>query len=319
MLLLSGGLGVGAAYAAAHGLPTKQRTPAASLGTLSYIGNYESGSSAQWESLQVDPRAPTTDGFQIVTDPVRQGRYAAKFTAKQAFSPFGWKESAEVAHTFTDQTDGSDYYYGLSVMLPSSTVRPHGWFTIEQWYTQHFTVSYFEGPAPVAMDANSNALRLNVLTGNSTNVSWGYHLNERVLDKGPVYDGRWRDFILHIRWSKTDGFIQVWERKQGSAAWKRVLSLSRIPTLRYNPAYNGGAPDPIGLVKQGVYRDSWCKTDSAGNIFGPDGAHTPGSCYYGAAGSQPDTVIYDDGFARGSKFGVVARELGRPLLAKKKG
>jgi hypothetical protein len=248
---------------------------------------------------------------------VRQGHYAAKFTARQAFSPYGWKESAEVSHAFTDQTEGSDFYYGLSVMLPPSTVPPHGWLTIQQWYTQHFGVSYFMGPPPVALDAGSNAIRINVLTGMSTDISWGYHVGDRALDKGPVYDGRWRDFILHIRWSKSDGILQVWERKQGSAAWKLVLNLNRIPTLRYNPAYANGAPDPIGVIKQGIYRDSWCKTDPSGNIFGPDGTHTPGTCYYGAAGSQPDTVIYEDGFVRGSKFGVVARELGRPILAKK--
>jgi len=320
MLLLSGALGVGAGFAAARGLPqtAKPRTPAESLGTLSYVGNYESGTYKPWDNLQVDPRAPASDGFQVVTNPVRQGRFAAKFTVRQAFSPYGWKESAEVSHEFDDQTEGSDYYYGLSVMLPASTVQPHGWFTIEQWYTQDFTVPYFQGPAPIALDAGSNAIRLNVLTGRSTNISWGYHLADRVLDKGPVYDGRWRDFILHIRWSKADGILQVWERKQGSAAWKQLLSLTRIPTLRYNPAYNNGAADSIGLVKQGAYRDSYCKADSAGNIFGPDGAHTPGSCYYGATGSQPDTVIYDDGFARGSKFGIVARALGRPLLGKKR-
>jgi hypothetical protein len=278
--------------------------------SITFVGNFETGDYGQWGVLQHDSLAPTSANFQVVTSPVRQGTYAAKFTAKQAYSPFGWNESTEVTHEFSDQTQGTDYYYGVSLMFPTSWTDPVGWAEIEQWYTLDF--GQFLGPAPLAIDAGAGQIGLNVNTGLSPIVGgpsfqWAYSHHFTIAPTLSL--GQWNDIVLHVHWAADNsGVLEVWWRT-GNNAFTKVLSLTGIPTLRYNPNFNGGAADPIGLIKEGIYRSSDCNHDASGNIFGPSQAHTPGTCYYGAAGSQPDTVVYDDGFVRAAAYDDVVNEL----------
>ena len=67
---------------------------------ISFRADYENGSccvSGGWHDVQYEFDRPMTDSFAIVTNPVRQGRYAAKVVAQQGYSPFGWNESTEAA------------------------------------------------------------------------------------------------------------------------------------------------------------------------------------------------------------------------------
>lgn len=281
-------------------------------GTISFTGNFETGDASQWEQVEYEIKAPQSSVLDFVTSPVRSGKYAAKFIAKQAYSAFGWKESTEVGHNFDDQVQGSRFFYGLSLMIPSGTVDPKGWFLVAQWYTKSFP--HFMGSPPMKLDAGINQLQFSVwaglYNGNPANAGYSYNSGWQTIDKG-VYDGKWRDVIFDILWSKNnDGRCVAYLRREGESAFAKVVDLEGVPTLRYDPAYNGGAADPIGSQKIGIYRDSCCNADSSGNIFGPSGTHTPGTCYYGASGSQPDTVVYHDGFVRGDTFDVVAAELG---------
>lgn len=286
-------------------MPTPTRVPA---GTLSFVGDFETGNGSQWDQVEYETKAPSTDVLQFVTSPVRSGKYAAKFIAKQAYSAYGWKESTELGQDFADQVQGSRFFYGISMMFPVGTVDPKGWFLVAQWYTQNF--NHFMGSPPMKLDAGGGNLQLSawagLYNGKPANAGYSYNSGWQRIDTG-VYDGKWRDVILDIAWSKnTDGHIAAYLRRQGETSFAKVVDLQNVPTLRYDPSYNGGAADPIGLQKIGVYRDSWCNADSSGNIFGPSGAHTPGTCYYGAAGSQQDTVVYHDSFVRGDTFDIVA-------------
>jgi hypothetical protein len=278
--------------------------------SVSFLGNYDTGDYSQWGDLQHDTVAPQSATFQVVTSPVREGTYAAKFVAKQAYSPFGWQESTEVGHPFSDQGQGSDYYYGLSMMFPSGWSDPLGWALVTQFYTKDY--SYFLGPPPLSIDAGGNRLGLNINTGLSPIVggpNFQWEENQYLQIAPTLSPGQWNDIIMHVHWAADHtGVLEVWWRT-GSNAFQKVISLTGIPTLRYNPNYNGGAADPIGIIKQGIYRKSYCNADSSGNIFGPGGTHTPGTCYYGASGSQPDSVVYDDGFVRAGTYQDVVNEL----------
>jgi chitodextrinase len=228
------------------------------------------------------------------------------FFNKQAYSPFGWSESTEVGKSFSDQIQDSEYYYGFSILLPTGWTPPYGWGLALQWYTKNF--NYFLGPPPMSVDVGSDRFLLIVNTGLSKpNGPWEVNAKYEINQAGKGLNiGKWNDFILHIKWSKnSDGLIEAWHRAEGQSDFVKTLSIQE-PTLRWNPDYNGGAADPIGLIKQGLYRNSKCNKVN-GNI----GEIQPGDlCQYGAWGTQPDSVIYHDGFVRGKNFNDVALALG---------
>src|SRR5262249_51605614 len=147
--------------------------------STSFSGDYETGDTSQWGPWPVQwvPGQPQSCCFNIVTNPVRQGRYAAQFIVSQGFSPFGWNESTEIGSNFSDQGQGSDYYYTFSLLFPQGWTDPHGWGLVEQFYSKNY--SAFWGPAPIAIDASVNRLGLNINTGLSPitggpNFQWEY-------------------------------------------------------------------------------------------------------------------------------------------------
>lgn len=259
---------------------------------LLFNGDFSTGDYSQYSGLEYDSKAPLTDSFQVVTGAQYPQGHAGQFTLKQGYSPFGWKESCEAEHTVSDTVQGSRFFYGWHCTLPSGTVAPYGWLLLAQWYAQNF--NYFVGPPPLSIDGGSSTGYLfNVNTGQAKLDANGkpngsYATNARLnFPADTIYDGQTRRYIFDIAWSKAaDGHLRILD-----VAGNQLAALEGIPTLRFDPGHNGGAAEPIGEVKVGGYRNSRCNADSSGNIFGPGGAHTPGTCYLGQTGTQPDTVI----------------------------
>jgi hypothetical protein len=290
-LAIAGGIG-------SSGAKGPKRRSAPSTG-VSFDGGYESGDFTQWGSLQYQFTRPMSESFDIVSYPVRDGNFAAKFTVRQGFSPYGWNESTEVVHDFNDQGPGTEYWYGFSILFPRNWVDPDGWAIVEQFYTLDFPT--FTGPAPIAIDASGYRLGINLNTGLSPVAeapwfTWEYNRYFRLTKSLNVR--RWNDFVLHIRWAADHtGFVQIWHRVEGQA-YRLVLSLSGIPTLRYNPAFDNGVGDPIGLIKQGLYRESYCSVPVELGCQAADPKLHPRP--------QPPSVLYQDSFRRGASFSDVA-------------
>ena len=100
---------------------------------------------------------------------------------------------------------------------------------------------------------------------------------------------------MHVHWSAHNGQIQMWHRLPGQS-WTNVLDVN-VPTLRYDP--QTGVSDDIGLLKQGLYRQSYCQQPT--NVFACNST----------LGFQPPDVLYQDAFVRGSTFDeVVAAAFG---------
>jgi hypothetical protein len=268
---------------------------------ISFQGDYETGDYSQWGSLQYEFDRPLSESFRIVTDPVRQGRYAGQFIVRHGYSPFGWDESTEAARGFSDQGAGSEYYYAFSVLFPEGWTDPKGWALVTQFYTKTFPV--FLGPPPISIDAGARALRMHVATGLSPvasgpSVRQGYKRDFLVAPT--LNPGRWNDLVLHVRWAgDSSGFLHLWHRV-GSGWWRRAVWVEGIPTLRYNPAYNGGAADPIGLIKEGLYRQSFCRLPVQLDCAGDPSRQT---------GVQPPSVVFHDGFRRGETLADVQPDL----------
>lgn len=277
-----------------------------------WVGDFSTGDYSQYtgglsyDGIRATPPGPTAGQFDVVTGAQYPHGHAGRFIVKQAYSPFGWNESCEVIQPWTDTGEGAHFFYGWHVTMPAGFVAPQSWWTILQWYTETFT--HFAGPAPLAVDGGSDKLILNLNTGLYS--GGGYATNAAVtFEPGPVWDGRTRRYIFEVLWSKANGAVTVYRLDDGT--WTVTGSFSG-PTLRFDPTFNGGAADPIGESKLGGYRGSLCKDangepaySESGNIFGPNGQHVAGTCFYGAAGVQPDSVIFH-GFARDASFEPVA-------------
>ena len=277
---------------------------------ISFRADYESGTccdSNGWHDVQYEFDRPMTDSFSIVTNPVRQGHYAAKVVVQQGYSPFGWNESTEAARGITDQGEGSDYYYAWSTMFDPSWVSPYGWGDIVQFYTDNY--DKFGGPPPVSLDTSGSNIDVSVLAGrfdlpgtsadawrgwytepgDSTQSLIGYSFNQNYQVLNTLSLGQWNDFVMHIHWSAHNGQIQMWHRLPGQS-WIEVLSVN-VPTLRYDPQTN--VSDDIGLLKQGLYRQSYCQQP------------TVVTACNSTMGLQPPDILYQDAFVRGSSFDEV--------------
>jgi hypothetical protein len=278
---------------------------------ISFRADYENGSccvSGGWHDVQYEFDRPMPESFAIVTNPVRQGHYAAKVVVQQGYSPFGWNESTEAASGFSDQGEGTDYYYAWSTMFDASWHTPYGWGDVVQFYTDHY--EKFGGPPPVSLDANGSQLTLSVLAGRFDEpgtdadgwrgsythpgtstpsvIGYAYNHNYTVLDT--LSPGQWNDFVVHIHWSGRNGLIQIWHRLPGQS-WIEVID-AQVPTLRYDPQTN--VSDDIGLIKQGFYRQSYCQQP------------TILTACNSTLGLQPPNILYQDAFVRGSSFDEVA-------------
>lgn len=289
--------------------PPTPPTPPPVSGTLSFVGDFTTGDGSQWnEGIECDSVAAQSASFKVVTGSQYPQGHAGRFTLRQGYSAFGWKENAEAAQSFTDQVQGSRFFYGWHFTMPAGSVAPKGWLLPVQFYTLDFP--YFVGPPPIGIDAGSNQLLANFNTGQAKltngkpNGSYAYN-NRLFFYPKPIYTGNTFTCIFDVAYSKNaDGHFDVY-----TVAGDKLAGLDGIPTLRFDPGYNGGTADPIGLVKLGGYRDSYCNADSSGNIFGPNGQHTPGTCFLGQSGSQPDTIC-DAGLWRGDTFDAVAAHFG---------
>jgi hypothetical protein len=225
-----------------------------------FYGDWETGDSSQWSGNQWNHNVPLSDQFQIVTDPVRQGTYAAKFTVRPG-DRFGTTtgERSEVLWTGSDEADGQDYWYSWSTLFPTDWTEPKNWGIFVQWHAD-----YNSTPPAISFSAREDSVNLNLNAGQLTDCCGG-EVRMRWTVLNSLNKGLWNDFIAHIKWaSGPDGAITVWHRVEGEDAYTRILDVAGVPTLQSQdgiPAKN--------YIKLGLYRDADTKT----NVLYQDGFH----------------------------------------------
>jgi polysaccharide lyase-like protein len=191
----------------------------------SWVGDFETGDLSQWTGVQ---RA-AADRVQIVTDPVRDGRYAARFEVRPGDYPAGpTGERAEVFVGTLDQA-GTEWYYAWSTLFPSDFVSGDGWKHIfVQWH----------GPSSSGSAVSFQVWkgRLVVRVGSPyTPEEWAQY------DLGPLVRGAWQDFVFHARWAAdSSAFVEVW--RNGMLVVPRRYHLNM-------------APNAANYLKVGYYRD----------------------------------------------------------------
>ena len=210
---------------------------------ITWRGGFETGSFGEWDTLQAKP-----GGATIVTAPVREGRYAARFRVGPGDNPLRCScgERAELVK-HAGEKPGMTSVWAWSAYFPAEfAVRPGKRVVFTQWH------DYGAGhPAPVVVRVvnagGEDRLGLGVVGGpvaRPVTRDWTFGRLER---------GRWYDFVARIRWaSDATGSIEL----MIDGTW--VVQQASTPTLFVENGAKGV------YVKQGVYRATpWSQTTVA--------------------------------------------------------
>jgi hypothetical protein len=209
-----------------------------------FRGDFETGGLDGW--LWDRPRG---DSIQVVTHPIRKGRYAARVT----LSPGDIAASKERAELKVGDQDlervrggqGGEMWYGWSVLIPADYADPPGdqFQILAQWHhrpsegVRSGARSSVSGPPPLTVHFTLYEGRhlLSLIGRPSPGAP------RRTLGAQPVRKGEWIDLIFHIRWSTGgDGFVEAWLNGQpftkgkvyGPTLYKPVSNYLRLGLYR---------------------------------------------------------------------------------------
>jgi hypothetical protein len=160
-----------------------------------WVGDFDTGDFSQWTGIQrVAP-----DRIRLVTSPVRDGRYAARFEVRSGdFSVGPTGERAEL-YAATPDNPGTESYYAWSTLFPSDFSADSNWkHMFAQWHGP--------GSSGASVSFQVSHGRLIVRVGSPyTPTRW------QQFDLGPLVHDVWQDFIFHARWAGDgSGFVEVW-------------------------------------------------------------------------------------------------------------
>ena len=189
-----------------------------------FSGDWETADASQWSGNHWNRSVPLSDQFKIVTDPVRQGGFAAKFTVRPG-DKFGTTsgERSEVFYTGADEHRGDDLWYAWSTLFPSDWSTPTGWSIFTQWH------SYYPVSPPISFNMKGERIQVNLNTGSVDSGAASFKPVYPITDA--LKRGVWNDFVVHIVWSGTNGSLEVWHRT-GSNPFEKKVDAVGIPTMQ---------------------------------------------------------------------------------------
>jgi hypothetical protein len=152
-------------------------------------GDFETGTTEQWRG------APKTDSVQVVTDPVREGKYALRIDGTNA-ARRGERDRIEFQHqpALPGTAEGAERFFGWSVFLPKKLTN------------DSHALGYFETRNSWRQLMSFEVHGEDIIY--STRVPYARHWT----GTGKLTPGRWHDFAVHVLWSRdpAKGFVEVW-------------------------------------------------------------------------------------------------------------
>jgi hypothetical protein len=227
-----------AAVATAAPVPVAAPPPAAPRfdalpGTELVRADFESGDLSAWNGIQ----RVADDRIRVVSDQVKQGRYAARFEVRNGDNPIGFGDRAEV-QVSTGESEGDERWYAWSTMFAPDFPSYATWQVVSQWHANA------NGSPPVAFMAEGDSLVLKIHRHSGP----GSVIEIRNIWRGSLRRGQWQDIMLHVKWSGDDavGFIELWI--DGVPQTMDNGSTRRMIRTLY--------PGVGAYFKQGLYRES---------------------------------------------------------------
>jgi hypothetical protein len=180
-------------------------------------GDYETGDTSQWTGIE-----GISSRLTIVQSPLRQGKYALRAELHQGdIASSGTRNELQLAGL--PEVEGNDHWYAWSTMFPADFPAPSTWQVFTQWHHSGCC-----GSPPLEFDVLGETIQIS-------------HLGTQIIWKTPLVRGVWHDFVIHVYWSSSNGYIEFWYDGQ------QALKKTALQTLN---------PGEYNYLKQGLYRDA---------------------------------------------------------------
>lgn len=186
---------------------------AAPPGTVWFRGDFETGTLQGWIWDRPNPKS-----IQVVTQPVRKGRYAVRVElAPGDISASKERCELKVGDKQIERVrgrHGSEMWYGWSLFVPAAYIDSPGseFQILGQWH--HRPIASAPGARPRVTGPPPLTLHLGVRDGKNVLHLLGRpspRAPRRTLGSRAIRRGAWADLVFHIRWSTgKDGFVQAW-------------------------------------------------------------------------------------------------------------
>lgn len=246
-------------------------------------GDFETGGISHWRTFQGKNQSRQ---LEIVTSPVRQGKYAAKFIVGDGDKFSSTAGERSLVSTLLelwprggpDKRDGpgDEFYYAWSTLFPKDFPPVNNWMpSFMEWHSgRGGTRSVL---AVRIRPGSQDSITIMRAGGTCSDRDCGDRTqNHTVIDD--VKKGVWNDFVVHAKWScSNDGIIEVWHKYENEESYKKILSVHDIPTLQSS--------------------DYWGDCMKVYKVLG----------FYRSASEKGRHTIYHDGFTQGTTFEAVTR------------
>jgi uncharacterized protein (TIGR03382 family) len=196
--------------------------PAVASASVVWKGDFETGNTSQWEREQ----SVSSSRLQVVSSPVRQGRYALKAVVRKGDDPIDASGNRNELLHLSYEPSGSEYFYKWSTFFPSSFPRSSRWQIFAQW---HHTG--LNGSPPLEFYIIDDVIHLRA-----------GGVNGKVVYRAPLQRGKWNDYVLHVKWSADPrvGFVELYHN--GKLALPKTKAATQFSGQR-------------NYLKLGLYRD----------------------------------------------------------------
>jgi Polysaccharide lyase len=168
-------------------------------------GDFETGDTKQWKG------APKTDAITVVTNPVREGKFALRIDGTNAAKK-GKHDRIELQHQPKPPgtAEGTERYFGWSVYLPKKLTDANhalGYFETRNSWSQL-----------MAFEVKGEDILFTTRTPYTR--QWS--------GKGKMTAGKWHDFAVHVLWSRDPqkGLVEMW------FDGRKEVPLTKTATLR---------------------------------------------------------------------------------------
>lgn len=205
-----------------------------------FVGDFETGDASQWGSCQTASGGCNPYAITIVSGAdAHQGKYAARFEIHPGDIAASGNRTEVRGPSQANVAEGDERWYEFSLKFDNSFTNPTGgWFIVAQWHRSNPD----SGSPPLSVEVSKSGVL--ELHNNDANAS--------PLPIGPIKKGQWVDYVLHVKFSSSSGFVEAWENG--------VQKVQKTTRATGSPGGN--------YLKMGIYRD---KKDSSNEVVYEDG------------------------------------------------
>lgn len=205
------------------------RTPAGGENEILWRGDFDTGNLSQWETNQ----SVAANRIQVVSNPVKEGKYAARFETRPTDNIGDTSPRSELAANLGEK-EGEERWYRWYTYFPEDfpVQYPEQFITFTQWRALDESEAY--GSFMVLGDTVT-------LRQEDIGTLW----------EAPLTLGVWHKFVFHVKWSPNpnEGFYELYYDGH------LVMPKHYLRTMSGTPGAAIG-----NYVKEGLYKSEFIPT-----------------------------------------------------------